>query len=345
MTYAFDLYATAASPKPGEGDAFALIGDAARQAEKTGHQGMLVFSKHDYLDPWVVAGAILQQTTALVPLVAAQPASAPPHTVATTVHSLVGLYGRRVDLNLVTGAASVELERIGDTISHDERYARAAEYMTVIRTVLGTGGRVDHRGRYYNLRGLDLGGPLPSESQPRVFVAGSSDAAQRVVQQVGHVAITHPEPVGTFAAELARRPLDGLRVGIRFGLIARPTGAQAWEVARSLYQEDEYSRMRLAMMKRSQSQWNRTLADLATRAELYDDVYWTGTLRSGKGGFPLLVGDYGQVADYLEGYLAAGVGVIITGGVRTAEDFHHADMVFRKLRAATSSDPREGSGT
>jgi alkanesulfonate monooxygenase len=333
VKHAFDLYATAPSPKPGEGSAFALIGDAARQAERTGHQGMLVFSKHDYLDPWAVAGAILQQTTRLVPLVAAQPASAPPQTVAKTVHSLVALYGRRVDLNLVTGAAQAELERVGDTLSHDERYERAAEYMSVLRTMLSSGERVSHRGRHYDLRGLDMGCRLPEPLRPRVFVAGSSDGAGQVAAEVGNVAITHPEPVGTFGEQAARRgTASGPALGIRVGLIARPTDEEAWDTARSRYQQDEHARARLALMKMSGSQWNRRLAELAAAGELYDEVYWTGTFRSGKGGFPLLVGDYGRVARYLEGYLSAGVAVIITGGVRTAEDFHHCDVVFSALR-------------
>lgn len=333
MTHAFDLYASVPSPKRGDDQAFPSIGDVARQAEKTGHQGILVFSRHDYLDPWTVAGAILQQTTRLVPLVAAQPASAPPQTVAKTVHSLVTLYGRRVDLNLVTGAAAAELERVGDTLSHDERYERAAEYMTVLRSMLSSDERLSHQGRHYDLRGLDMACRLPENLRPKVFVAGSSDAAKSVVAEVGDVAITHPDPLSMFREQHGRHDTgSGPALGIRFGLIARPTDEAAWEIAHSLYQQDEYARARLAMMRRSESQWNRRLAELASAGELYDDVYWTGTFRSGKGGFPLLVGDYGRVTRYLEGYLDTGVSVIITGGVRTAEDFHHADVVFSALR-------------
>jgi alkanesulfonate monooxygenase SsuD/methylene tetrahydromethanopterin reductase-like flavin-dependent oxidoreductase (luciferase family) len=269
----------------------------------------------------------------LIPLVAAQPVSAPPQTVAKTVHSLVTLYGRRVDLNLVTGAAAAELERVGDTAAHDERYARALEYMGVVRAMLTSDERLNHQGPHYELRGLTMGCALPANLRPRVFVAGSSDASRRVAGEVGHVMITHPEPLSTFTARTGTSPVQGgPATGIRLGLIARPTGEDAWDAAHAAYQQDQYARARLALMKRSQSQWNRTLAELASTKELYDDVYWTGTFRSGKGGFPLLVGDYGQVTRYLEGYLRAGVTVIVTGGVRTAEDFDHADVVLSALR-------------
>lgn len=40
----------------------------ARRAEENGFTGLLVFYDHMVLDPWTVAGVLLQNTTSLVPV-------------------------------------------------------------------------------------------------------------------------------------------------------------------------------------------------------------------------------------------------------------------------------------
>jgi alkanesulfonate monooxygenase len=87
------------------------------------------------------------------------------------------------------------------------------------------------------------------------------------------------------------------------------------------------------MRKRSESDWGRRLAHLATEEGVYDEVYWTGVFRNDKGSMPALVGTYREVADYLERYLALGVRTVILGGVAAEEDFQHAAVVLADLRS------------
>lgn len=331
----FEVYGTTLAPDLAAGDALQLFAEHAQRAERYGMNGLLAFYNHHFLDPWAQAVIILEHTKTLTPLVAAQPYALPPFTVAKMIYSLTSLYRRRIDLNLITGATPQELDQINDQLSHDERYERATEYITVLRAMLSSDEPLLHDGRFYQYRSLRMHSRLAPEFQPRTFVAGSSEAGQRMAAAVADVGITHPEPVKQFAETFLRSVRPGMRVGIRIGLLARSTDEEAWSEARARYPETRIARLKTEMRKQSPSDWNRRLANLATEDGTYDDVYWTGAFRVDQGNMPLLVGSYRAVADYLEQYLTAGVGTLVLAGMYIEEDFEHAAIILDDLRSRT----------
>lgn len=328
----FDVFGTALAPGPPEADPLRPVTEFAQRAERHGIDGLLAFYNHFDLDPWAVAATILQHTKAITPLIAVQPYALAPFTAAKLIYSLTTLHHRRIDINLITGATKHELDEIDEQLGHDERFERATEYMTVLRTLLSSDEPLVHDGRFYRYRGLRMHSRLEPELRPRVFVAGSSAAGQQMAAAVADVAITHPEPVEEFA-ETFVRPREGLQIGIRIGLVARPTDEEAWSTARALYPEERIARLKTEMRKRSESDWIRRLAHLATEDGVYDEVYWTGAYRNDKGNMPLFVGSYRKVADYLERYLALGVSTVILAGLLTEEQFQHAAVVLADLRS------------
>jgi alkanesulfonate monooxygenase len=329
----FDVFGTAFAPGQPERDPLPLVTEFAQRAERYGMDGLLAFYNHHDLEPWTTAATILQHTKALTPLTAVQPYTMPPATAAKLIYSLATLHHRRIDLNLITGATPYELEQVDDQLSHDERYERATEYMTVVRALLSSDEPLVHEGRFYRYRALHMFAQLEPELRPRVYVAGSSAAGRQMAAAVADVAITHPEPVEQFADTFLGSGREGLQIGIRIGLVARPTDDEAWSVARALYPDDRRARLKTAMRKKSPSDWNRRLAHLASEGGLYDEVYWTGAFRSDKGNMPLLVGSYRKVADYLERYLVLGVSTVILAGMFDEEDFQHAAAVLADLRS------------
>jgi alkanesulfonate monooxygenase SsuD/methylene tetrahydromethanopterin reductase-like flavin-dependent oxidoreductase (luciferase family) len=328
----FEVYGTALTPRQAEGDPLQVVTEFAQRAERYQLTGLLAFYNHHNLDPWAMAATILQGTKAITPLIAVQPYAQAPFTAAKLIYSLTTLHHRRVDINLITGATKQELEQVGNQLGHDERYERATEYMTVLRALLCSNEPLVHDGRFYNYRALRMNTCLDPEVRPRTFVAGSSPAGTQMAAAVADVAITHPEPVEQFA-ETFSPAREGLRTGIRIGLVARSTDEEAWSVARALYPEERVARLKTAMQKQSQSDWIKRLAHLATEDGVYDEVYWTGAFRADKGSMPVLVGTYRKVADYLERYLELGVSVLILGGLLAEEDFQHADAVLADLRS------------
>jgi alkanesulfonate monooxygenase len=79
---------------------------------------VLIFTGNSSADPWVNAQLVIEQTEKLVPLVAVQPAHMHPHTGAKVISSLAFVYGRQVDLNLVTGGNRNHLRAVGSHLDH-----------------------------------------------------------------------------------------------------------------------------------------------------------------------------------------------------------------------------------
>ena len=329
----FKTYGTAPSPRA---DELRTVVESARRAQHHGLDGLLAFHNLRNLDPWAVASTILHHTETVTPLVALPPHAMPPFTAAKLIHSLTRLHGRRVDVNLITGAAGAELDQLGESLSHDQRYERAVEYGTVLRSLLTTDAPLTHAGHFYDYRALRTNSALDAEHRPRIFVAGSSPAARRTVRAVADVAITHPEPVDRFVTTFVDADVE---IGIRIGLLARDTDAQAWRIARARHPDDRRAELKTAMRKKSESEWSRRLAVLAGAGETFDEVYWTGAYRTDRGAMPLLVGSHRRVADYLDRYLALGVRTILLGGLDTEEDFRHAAVVLDDLGARPAADP------
>lgn len=329
--YNLNILATTPAPQATDGDFLQQFTEFAQRAERYQIDGLLIFSSHRFFDPWAVATIILQSTKTITPLVALQPHGLAPFTAAKLIWSLTMLHHRRIDLNLITGAAKDELDQEGEQLDHDERFGRATEYMTVLRALLSSDEPLVHDGRFYRYRGLSIYSRLDPEVRPRIFVAGSSAAGQAMAAAVADVAITHPEPVEQFADTFLSPAGKDLGTGIRIGLIARPTKEEAWSAARALFPEERITRLMTQMRRRSESDWMRRLAHLATKEGVYDEVYWTGAFH--KESMPTLVGTYREVADYLERYLALGVRTVILGGVYAEEDFQHVAVVLAELRS------------
>lgn len=328
----FEVYGTAITQHAGQEDTLQAIVELAQRAERHGVNGLLTYYNHQSIDPWIVASVILQNSKSVTPLVALQPYALPPVTAAKLIHSLTRLHRRRMDINLVTGATEGELAQVDEKLDHDDRYDRAVEYGVVLRSLLASNEPLFHEGRFYRYRALRISSRLEPDERPRIFVAGSSAASRHAAAAVGDVAVTHPEPLAQFAKTFLHRGQDGPRTAIRVGLVARPTRDEAWSAARALYPADRLAQIKTSMRKQSESDWSRRLAKLASKDAIYDEVYWTGAYRGG-GSVPLLVGEYHEVAHYLEQYLKLGVSTVLLGGRLTSEDdFRHSATVLAELR-------------
>jgi alkanesulfonate monooxygenase len=310
-----------------EPSATELMSSAVRTCDEARWTGMLVAHNLHEVDPWLVAGQLGVLSDRLIPLVAVQPASIPPHTVAAIAASFACLYGRPLYFNLVAGAREDELKATGDCLSHDQRYERMLEYGRVLRALVN-GERVDHQGQYYRYEGHRLS-PRPEVlSQCKFFVAGSSPAGLRVALEIADVVVTHPEPID----EWRRAFLEPLRsagycgeLGIRIGVIARAKRELAWTAALDRFPANRRGAMETALKTRSPNMWARRLADRAVGdADSRDDVYWLGAFKSGRVSAPFFVGDHEEVGARVGDYIREGVGHVLLSSSMSMYD--HADI-------------------
>src|SRR5690349_3603700 len=123
----------------------------ARQAEAAGIEKVLIsFSRYEP-DPFVVACALGQAVEKLKFIVAYRSGLMQPTTFVQQMNTASALVKGRVAFNIVAGSSSEEQHGYGDFLSHDERYARAEEFLAVCNAFWSGDSDVDFDGRYYRV--------------------------------------------------------------------------------------------------------------------------------------------------------------------------------------------------
>ena len=149
-----------------------------------------------------------------------------------------GSRGGRLLLNVVTGGESQEQRAYGDFLDKDARYARADEFLDVVRG-LWRGETVDHDGAHVRVEGARLAQPA-ARPGAAIYFGGSSAAAGPVAVRHSDVYLTWGEPPAQVAKKidwirgLAAEAGRELRFGIRLHVISRDTAEQAWAQAHRL---------------------------------------------------------------------------------------------------------------
>ncbi|GAA4225105.1 LLM class flavin-dependent oxidoreductase [Actinomadura meridiana] len=317
----------APGPDDTSGSGYAgLLAETADACERAGWSGILVPHNLHEVDPWLITGQLGQAAERLVPLVAVQPASAPPHTVAAMAAAFAVLYGRPLDFNLVAGAREDERRQTGDLLDHDERYARLREYGMILRALL-RGEEVTMAGRFYSYDRFRLV-PRPDVlSRSRLFVAGSSPASISVAQEIADVVVTHPTPFAEWSESFLKPLVAGGYtggLGIRVGVVADSRRERAWTEAERRFPETWQGRQETLLKTVSSNRWARDLAVRSVDAQERpdrSDPYWLGAFRSGKASAPFFVGTHEEVGERLGDYVRAGIDHILLNGCHEA-DYH-----------------------
>lgn len=305
----------------------------AQYAELYHYTGALIYYNHTVIDPWILASIIIQNTETHIPLIALQPYTMPPVTAAKMIQSINWLFNRKVNLNMVTGARKKELNQINDFVDHNERYVRLHEYIEVLNILLNSKEPVTYHGKYYNYKELQLK-PI-CDKFPEIFVAGSSEYGNNVGRSVGKVLVTHPGPIEEYKKNFCKT--SNGRNGIRLGVIARWSTEEAWKVAKQRYPPSRIGMIQTKMKTNSESHWIKYLSELSFKQETIDDVFWLGGFLSGHTSYPIIIGSYKEVADYLKKYIEFDVSVVLLSGVFTQEEFENTSEVIKLLDLQSKS--------
>jgi alkanesulfonate monooxygenase len=210
------------------------LAQIARSAEQLGFTGVLTPTGTWCEDAWLVTAALIRETRRLKFLVAFRPGLTSPTLAAQMASTYQRISGGRLLLNVVTGGERTEQQRFGDQLPHDERYARTAEFLSIVRGAW-SGQPYDFSGSYYQVSGATV--MSPPDPLPQVYFGGSSPAAGPVAAAGADVYLTWGEPPDQVADKLAwMRRLAGeagrqLRFGIRLHVISRDTADEAWNEA------------------------------------------------------------------------------------------------------------------
>ena len=252
----------------------------------------------------------------------------------------------RLLLNVVTGGESDEQRRFGDHLSHDERYARTDEFLSIVRGAWG-GHPYDFAGEHYRVDGATVS--RPPEPLPRLYFGGSSAAAGPVAARHADVYLTWGEPPDQVAAkiawirELAAAQEREPRFGIRLHVITRDSDREAWAEATRLLETLAPAEIAQAqaVLARSESVGQERMRALHARFRASGSTrdleiapnLWAGVglVRGGAG--TALVGSHDQVAARIEEYASLGIEEFVLSGYPHLEEaYWFAEGVLPVLR-------------
>lgn len=213
----------------------------ARQAEDAGIESVLIsFSRYEP-DPFVVACALGQAVNKLKFIIAYRSGLMQPTTFVQQMNTVSALVQGRVAFNIVAGSSSEEQHGYGDFLSHDERYARAEEFLAVCNAFWRADGDVNFEGKHYRVEQAKLATPFvaPDRKSPEIYVSGHSEPSEQLAYAQGSCWLRVAEDPLKIAPVVARARARGTGVCLRLCLICRPTREEAVEVAYSLLPEDK----------------------------------------------------------------------------------------------------------
>jgi alkanesulfonate monooxygenase len=325
---AIEIFSTSPQSKDSPRESYVQnVIDVAQWSEEAGCTAILVYTDNSLVDPWLVSQIILQNTRRLCPLVAIQPIYMHPYSVAKMVASFAHLYGRRVYLNMVAGGFKNDLLALNDTTPHDDRYARLVEYTTIIKLLLAGPDPVTYEGKFYQVGTLRMTPPLAAEYFPGILMSGSSDAGLAAAKAVDAVAVQYPKPAKECEPIAS---LNGLRVGVRVGIIARETSEEAWSAGYERFPGDRKGQIAHQLaMKISDSHWHKQISAMAKEGDSTHGVYWTWPFENYKTFCPYLVGSYQEVCEEICRYLLIGYRTFILDIPPNREELRHVQTVFQ----------------
>ncbi|GHJ47620.1 alkanesulfonate monooxygenase [Catellatospora sp. TT07R-123] len=320
----------------------AYLGQIARTAEQLGFVGALTPTGAWCEDAWLSTAMLTEVTERLKFLVAFRPGLLSPTLAAQMAATFQRHSGGRLLLNVVTGGEAHEQRAYGDFLDKDDRYARADEFLHVVRS-LWRGGSTDFDGRHVRVEGATI--PRVPDPVPPVYFGGSSAAAGPVAARHADVYLTWGEPptdvaaklawIGKLAAEAGRE----LRYGIRLHVITRDTAEEAWAQAGKLLAgitDTDIERVQTGLA-RSESEGQRRMLALhggsRHRLEVAPNLWaGVGLVRGGAG--TALVGSHTEVADRIAEYAELGISeFILSGHPHVEEAYWFGEGVLPLLRA------------
>ncbi|WP_152656270.1 LLM class flavin-dependent oxidoreductase [Oceanobacillus sp. CFH 90083] len=265
------------------------------QAEKYGFNSVLIGSKDNSFDPWIMASHLGSLTSKIRFLIAQNTNSTLPLNTAKSLSSLMQIIGPRVDLNIVSGRTKTELHKDD---SHVTRYNRTSEYVQIINEI-----KEDYKfsfsGDHFNIENYQLKPKLNGNFN--ICVAGSSEQALDIACSYSNYYLVYANSIDWLTerySKVLESTANKVKCGLLIDVIARDTTEEAWNVAQRL--NDNFS---LFQKKIKQLYLNNTDSEgvLAHKKLLeYDnfiigDNLWSGLAQVSKSVPVSIVGSYQEV--------------------------------------------------
>jgi alkanesulfonate monooxygenase len=288
----------------------------ARHAEEAGIESVLLsFSRYEP-DTILLACAVGQATRKLKFIVAYRSGLMQPTTFVQQVNTLSALIQGRVSLNIVAGSSAIEQRGYGDFLEHDERYARAEEFLAVCHSFWRGDAEVDFDGKYYQVEKGKLHTPFvaPDRAAPEVYVSGHSEQAQALARARASCwlrLIDTPEKLGPVVAPFREQ---GVEVCLRLCVVCRPTREEALAAAHALLPDEEIGKQERSILTRGDSQTYKQALAAADNIGWMNRSLWAGLVPYYGSSAITLVGTPEELAAAFLEYKRIGITQFIIAG-------------------------------
>ncbi len=258
------------------------------------------------LDAWSTAAALAAVTETLELMVAVRPTFHNPAILAKQAANIDRIANGRLSLNVVSSWWKDEARRYGVRFDeHDDRYARTAEWLTVLDGAW-TQREFSHRGEYYEVNETILEPKPLRRPRPTIYAGGESETAKNLIATRCDAYVMHGDPPERIAAKIS----DMRRRREAAGLPEMEYGVAAYTIVRDSEREAKRELERITNVTPGSPGYGNyqdwiANTQLESRVTLEDYSVSNRGLRAG------LVGTPEQVAEQVQAFEDAGVGLLL----------------------------------
>ncbi len=317
--------------------------------DRAGFDLVLVGYTSTSADGWSVATHAAANTESVGYLIAHRPGFVAPTLAARKAATFDRMSEGRFALHIIAGASDRDQQRDGDYLEKADRYARAGEYLEVMRKTWTSTEPFDHDGTFYRMTDVRSDVHPFQQPSPPVFFGGSSVEALEMGAEHCDVYAVFGEPLAATAERFADFRTRVARFGrpAKFSMSFRPilgkTEGEAWDRANRILAtiENDGSRNSTRLTgtggpKPYDHSGERMLAHAAA-ADVHDERLWLKVAEAtgAPGNTSCLVGTAEQVADALLKYYELGdlEYVLIRGFDPLADATEFGDELIPRLKA------------
>ena len=290
------------------------------------------------LDAWSTAAALAAVTRRLELMVAVRPTFHLPALLAKQAANIDHISHGRVSLNVVSSWWASEAAAYGVQFdTHDDRYARTAEWLNVVDGVWKQQG-FSFDGRYYQVRENVLAPKPVAHPRPVIYAGGESEAAKQMISRQCDAYVMHGDPPERIRLKI--RDMEQRRAA--WGLPPMQYGVAAYVIVRENETEARVELRRITDVQQNAAgyaNYQQWLAgtQLEQRVSLEDYSVSNRGLRSG------LVGTPEQVALRIAEFEQAGVNLLLLQFSPQLEEMERFAEAVIRPRAASGALSKAGA--
>ncbi|HEY6333690.1 MAG TPA: LLM class flavin-dependent oxidoreductase [Blastocatellia bacterium] len=288
----------------------------ATVAEGAGIDSVLLsFSRYEP-DTFAISCAVGRATSRLTFIAAYRTGLMQPAMFVQQINSLSGLINGRIALNIVAGSSTAEQRGYGDFLDHDERYARADEFLSICRSFWNGDSEVNFDGKYCRLERGQLLSPFvaPARKAPEIYISGHSEQARLLALNQGSCwvrLIDTPENLRPIVAEFRERDVE---VCLRLCVICRNTLEEAIEAGLAMLPDETVGKQERNILAGADSQTLRQALAAADNIGWMNRNLWAGLVPYYGSSSITLLGSPSELAEIFLEYKRIGVTQFIISG-------------------------------